>query len=248
MAQIAWAPRKLQQTAGRRGKKQAETGAMRSLLFVSLSPSPTQTQTAKVPACHQGHTDGSLLGGWHDGINGQISQIPGLSPTMNTLHEERARGRRTGVLESDSDYVKLAKQGGHKGLLWHEETITSKSNAYKPPDWFCTASEDNNKPRLINSEEKKNPGAFQLLDPPFGTDNMSAWERDDSSSNGKEKSNNVHYSQMEKLQSSNQYYEASKFKKIVFDKRPAPVDMSKLLSFGYAGDDKPIANTDLSSK
>lgn len=61
IAQIAWAPRKLQQTAGRQGKKQAETGAMRSLLFVSLSLS--QTQTAKVPACHQGHTDGSLLGG-----------------------------------------------------------------------------------------------------------------------------------------------------------------------------------------
>lgn len=35
----------------------------------------------------------------------------------------------------------------------------------------------------------------------------------------------------------------------VFDqKKAAPVDMSKLLSFGYADDDKPVANTDLSSK
>lgn len=42
---------------------------------------------------------------------------------------------------------------------------------------------------LINSEEKKNPGAFQPLEPPFGSDNMSAWERNDSSSNGKEKVN-----------------------------------------------------------
>ncbi|XP_044072479.1 uncharacterized protein C7orf57-like [Siniperca chuatsi] len=178
----------------------------------------------------------------YDGINAQISQIPGLSPTISSLPEERARGRRAGVLESDSDYVKLAKQGGHKGLLWHEETITSKSNAYKPPDWFCTASEDNNKPSLINSEEKKNPGAFQLLEPPFGTDNMSAWERDDSSSNGKEKNDNVHYSQMEKLQTSNQYYEASKFKRIVFDKKPPPVNMSKLLSFGYAEDNADLSN------
>lgn len=40
----------------------------------------------------------------------------------------------------------------------------------------------------INSEKNKNPGAFQLLEPPFGTDSMSAWERDDSS-NGKEKVN-----------------------------------------------------------
>lgn len=42
---------------------------------------------------------------------------------------------------------------------------------------------------LINTEEKKNPGVFQLLEPPFGTDNMSTWERDDSKSNGKEKVN-----------------------------------------------------------
>nr|XP_046260039.1 uncharacterized protein C7orf57 homolog isoform X2 [Scatophagus argus] len=141
---------------------------------------------------------------------GQISQIPGLSPNINALPEEKARGRRTGVLESDSDYVKLAKQGGHKGLLWHEETNTPVAKSYKPPDWFCIASGDNSKP----SEEKKNPGAFQSLEPPFGTDNMSAWERDDSSSNGKEKNNNVHHSQMEKLQYS-QYHEASKFKRML---------------------------------
>lgn len=55
------------------------------------------------------------------GINGHISQIPGLSPTICTPPEERARGRRAGVLESDTDYVKLAKQGGHKGkaILLH---------------------------------------------------------------------------------------------------------------------------------
>lgn len=51
----------------------------------------------------------------NNAINGHISQIPGLSPTIGTLPEDRARGRRAGVLESDSEYVKLAKQGGHKG-------------------------------------------------------------------------------------------------------------------------------------
>lgn len=55
-----------------------------------------------------------LKAGYH-GINGQISQIPGLSPVVNSVGEEKARGRRGGVLDSDSDYVKLAKQGGHKG-------------------------------------------------------------------------------------------------------------------------------------
>ncbi|XP_026232430.1 uncharacterized protein C7orf57-like [Anabas testudineus] len=170
----------------------------------------------------------------YQAINGHISQIPGLSPTIGSLPEGKGRGRRVGVLESDSDYVKLAKQGGHKGLLWHEESVTSKPNPYKPPVWFCTTSEEDSDPSLINSEEKINPGAFQLLEPPFGTDNMSAWERDDSS-NDKEK-NTADCSQMEKLQSPNQYYHTNKFKRIVFDKKPAPVDMSKLLSFGYAGD------------
>ncbi|XP_037343848.2 uncharacterized protein C7orf57 homolog isoform X2 [Pungitius pungitius] len=179
-------------------------------------------------------------------INGQISQIPGLSQTIRTLPNERAQGRRAGVLESDSDYVKLAKQGGHKGLLCHEETITSKPQRYQPPNWFCTESGDNDKPRLINSEEKKAPGAFQPAEPPFGTDNMSTWERDDTSSNDQEMNNNVHHSQRKKLQSSTQHHEKNKYKRILYDKNPAPVNMSKLLSFGYAEDDKPAANIDLS--
>lgn len=42
---------------------------------------------------------------------------------------------------------------------------------------------------LIDSEEKKSHGGFQPLEPPFGTDNISPWEKDDSCSNGKEKVN-----------------------------------------------------------
>ncbi|XP_042350680.1 uncharacterized protein C7orf57 homolog [Plectropomus leopardus] len=202
------------------------------------------TENSRRP--HRGPTSVTDGKSGYKGINGQISQIPGLSPGISALPEDRARGRRAGVRESDSDYVKLAKQGGHKGLLWHED-VTPKPDAYKPPGWFCGASGDDGKPSLINSEEKKNPRAFQLPEPPFGTDNMSAWERDDSSSNSKEKNNNVQDDQMVKLQSFNQYHETSKFKRIVFDKNPAPVNMSKLLSFGYADDNKPTANTDLSN-
>ncbi|XP_056279947.1 uncharacterized protein C7orf57-like [Pseudoliparis swirei] len=171
----------------------------------------------------------------YQGINGQISQIPGLSPSISTLPEERARGRRAGVLASDSDYIKLAKQGGHKGLLWHEESITSKLGLYQPPDWFSATSEDTRKPSLINSEEIKNPGALEAAEAPFGTDTVSAMGRDGSGSNGKEKNNDVHDGQVGK-RSSNQYH-GSKFKRIIFDKNPAPVDMSKLLSFGYVEDD-----------
>ncbi|AWP13040.1 Hypothetical protein SMAX5B_018635, partial [Scophthalmus maximus] len=49
MAQIARTPRKLQQTAGRRGKKQAEIRAMRSLLFVPPSPDP-DSRSASMPS------------------------------------------------------------------------------------------------------------------------------------------------------------------------------------------------------
>ncbi|RXM31541.1 Uridine phosphorylase 2 [Acipenser ruthenus] len=42
------------------------------------------------------------------------SQIPGLGHCSDTRDEKRAHGRRTGVVETDSDYVKLAKQGGQQ--------------------------------------------------------------------------------------------------------------------------------------
>ncbi|XP_074551524.1 uncharacterized protein C7orf57 homolog [Halichoeres trimaculatus] len=197
--------------------------------------------TSEKPTTHMSNDLQSTQSGLHR-MNGHISQIPGLSPSISALPEEKVRGRRAGVLESDSDYIKLAKQGGHKGLLWHEDTV-STPNSYKPANLFMASGDSTEE-----SAEKKNPGAFQPLEPPFGTDNMSAWERDDNSSNGKEKNNNIQDSQVEKLQASNQCYETSKFKRIVFDKKPAPVNMSKLLSFGYLEDDKPtICNTDLTN-
>ncbi|XP_028292763.1 uncharacterized protein C7orf57-like [Gouania willdenowi] len=169
-------------------------------------------------------------------IDSHISQIPGLSPTICTS-SEKSRGRRVGVRESDSEYIKLAKQGGHKGLLWHEKFTGSEPNSYKPSDWFCPVSEDINQPSVITSEETKNPGAFQPLEPPFGTDSMSAWERDHNSNDGKEKNNNDDIdSQMGNVQKSDQILLTKQFRRTVFDKKPAPVNMSKLLSFGYAGD------------
>lgn len=53
-----------------------------------------------------------------NGAAGPSSQIPGLSSTANnTEPEARTKGRRVGVQASDSDYVKLAKQGGQRGKL-----------------------------------------------------------------------------------------------------------------------------------
>lgn len=50
------------------------------------------------------------------GPTGPTSQIPGLSQTADeTSPVEWTSGRRVGIVESDSEYVKLAKGGGHKG-------------------------------------------------------------------------------------------------------------------------------------
>lgn len=50
------------------------------------------------------------------GVTGPTSQIPGLSQSADvTAPVERTSGRRVGIFETDSDYVKLAKSGGHKG-------------------------------------------------------------------------------------------------------------------------------------
>ncbi|XP_016888476.1 uncharacterized protein C7orf57 homolog isoform X2 [Cynoglossus semilaevis] len=178
-----------------------------------------------------------------NGYSSVISQIPGLSSTLRSLPEEKSQGRRFRVLDSDSEYVKLAKQGGHKGLLWHEDTPASSPAEYRPPDWFCPAEEDTRRPRVSNSDEKKNSGGFHQLEPPFGTDNMSAWERGDDSGSSEKNNNHVSGPSTDKSQQGTPEFspESGKYKRIVYDKRPAPVNMSKLLSFGYA-DDKSSSN------
>lgn len=55
-------------------------------------------------------------GATNSGVTGPTSQIPGLCQSAtDSAPAERSSGRRVGIFESDSDYVKLAKQGGHKG-------------------------------------------------------------------------------------------------------------------------------------
>lgn len=50
-----------------------------------------------------------------NGASGPASQIPGLSQSAETVPTEKSKGRRVGIQATDSDYIKLAKQGGHKG-------------------------------------------------------------------------------------------------------------------------------------
>ncbi|XP_077055463.1 uncharacterized protein C7orf57 homolog isoform X1 [Siphateles boraxobius] len=180
-----------------------------------------------------------------NGASGPSSQIPGLSQTADVTPEEKTKGRRVGIQASDSDYVKLAKQGGQKGLLRHDDPVESKPNStYKPSNWFSGSPDDQESgsnattPDGISKSESK--GALQQLEPPFGTDNCSAWDRD----SGNDKNVNNATSEMQKL-SLQDIDEANKFKKTSHDKKKtAPVSMSKLLSFGYAQDEDKSPNDD----
>ncbi|XP_067315321.1 uncharacterized protein C7orf57 homolog isoform X2 [Pseudorasbora parva] len=182
-----------------------------------------------------------------NGASGPTSQIPGLSQTADITPEEKTKGRRVGIQASDSDYVKLAKQGGQKGLLWHDDPVETKPNSsyVKPNNWFSGSPDDQESsnattPDGISKSESK--GALQQLDPPFGTDNCSAWDRD----SGKDKNVNHASSEMEKLSlSQKDIDQANKFKKTSHDKKKtAPVSMSKLLSFGYAQEENKSPNDD----
>ncbi|KAJ8352252.1 hypothetical protein SKAU_G00237280 [Synaphobranchus kaupii] len=197
-----------------------------------------------------------------NGAQGPTSQIPGLSNSANTAPVEKSRGRRVGIFETDSDYVKLAKQGGQRGLLWHEETnLETKPNAqYKPPDWFSATDKEQNcsskstTPELMTPEEdKESPSKGGILHPsaPFGSDNKSTWEREaDGFTSGKDKITSADHAaeEMDKMTlTSGNDNEASKYKRMCHDKKVAPISMSKLLSFGYVEDMPPKDDDDESS-
>ncbi|KAK7939492.1 hypothetical protein WMY93_002818 [Mugilogobius chulae] len=204
----------------------APNPALCSASTTMTSEKPSTPTNEDLPPIKPEEENGCFL------MNSHISQIPGLSPTLKALSDDRVRGRRAGILATDSEYIKLAKQGGHKGLLWHTEASSlSSRHSYKAPDWFSPADKGNGNISLITSEHKRSPRAFQRREPPFGSDNMSAWERDDSSASTESQNNNLPDGETDKLP--NQTLERSKFRRIVFDKKPAPVNMSTLLSFGY---------------
>ncbi|XP_055726679.1 uncharacterized protein C7orf57-like isoform X2 [Salvelinus fontinalis] len=164
------------------------------------------------------------------------SQIPGLSEDANNGPEERSKGRRTGVNESDSAYTKLAKQGGQRGLLWHEETnLDTKPNSasYKAPNWFSGSPKA--KEEASPTESFQN---YMSTNAPFGSDNKSTWERD---FDDKEKISPN--SQMENLSIASGKNEeaAGNFKKT--SQNLTPVNMGTLLSFGYLEDKKGAPNT-----
>ncbi|XP_030603206.1 uncharacterized protein C7orf57 homolog [Archocentrus centrarchus] len=199
--------------------------------------------SAAVPNHRRTKPGGIKPGAANSGATGPTSQIPGLCQTATeSAPAERISGRRVGIFESDSDYVKLAKQGGHKGLLSHDvddDDIPKKP--YNPPNWF--GGDESKSGRKATSPDSQTKGGRQPLAPPFGTDNDSPWEREpDSFSHGKEKmSPDGAAAEMEGLSLTNKYKRRS------YDKKTPPVSMSKLLSHGYVEGQKSPNDDDASS-
>ncbi|XP_037618352.1 uncharacterized protein C7orf57 homolog [Sebastes umbrosus] len=173
------------------------------------------------------------------GPTGPTSQIPGLSQTADeTSPVEWTSGRRVGIVESDSEYVKLAKGGGHKGLLSHDADDDDQPKmAYSPTNWF--GNDESKSGSKATSPDSEMKGTRRPMAAPFGTDNGSSWEKDDRFSPDKEKmSPDGVANEMEGLSMTNKY------KRTSHEKNATPVSMTKLLSHGYVGDKKKSPNDD----
>ncbi|XP_015227187.1 PREDICTED: uncharacterized protein C7orf57 homolog isoform X1 [Cyprinodon variegatus] len=184
-----------------------------------------------------GGTTGIKPGAANSGVTGPTSQIPGLCQSAtDSIEVERTSGRRVGIFESDSDYVKLAKQGGHKGLLSHDaDADDTPKKAYNPPNWF--GGDESKSGSKATSPDSQMRAGMQPLAAPFGTDNNSSWEKE--TDRFKEKmSPNDAADEMEGLSLTNKY------KRISYDKKAPPVSMSKLLSHGYMEEKKKSGNDD----
>ncbi|XP_051056568.1 uncharacterized protein C7orf57 homolog isoform X2 [Phodopus roborovskii] len=121
------------------------------------------------------------------------SQIPGLSDLGDSPNGNMPRARRYWIKETDSEYVKLAKQGGRPDLLKHFAPGTRKGSpvAYSLPDWYIHHSKP---PTALQREvpvvsipdymvyEEFNPdqanGSYESRQGPFDFDMKTVWQRE----------------------------------------------------------------------
>ncbi|XP_069020211.1 uncharacterized protein C7orf57 homolog isoform X2 [Embiotoca jacksoni] len=186
--------------------------------------------SAAVPNHRRTKPGGIKPGAGNSSATGPSSQIPGLcqSAEENTP-AERVSGRRVGIFDTDSDYVKLAKGGGHKGLLSHDVDSCDDQpmTPYSPPGNWFEDDEANGGSKAMSPDSQMKAGR-QPLAAPFGTDNGSPWERETDSFGKDKMSPDGAANDMESLSLTNKCYE----------KKAPPVSMSKLLSHGYVEDKK----------
>uniref|UniRef100_A0A8C6ZLM8 Chromosome 7 open reading frame 57 n=1 Tax=Nothoprocta perdicaria TaxID=30464 RepID=A0A8C6ZLM8_NOTPE len=189
------------------------------------------------------------------------SQIPGLSDLAEPHDEKMFGGRRKWIKDTDSEYVKLAKQGGRPDLLKHHIPATSKSSpvAYAAPDWYshCSTSSTTDEPQnhvstipdfMIHKEFKASDHHstnYETRRAPFDFDMKSVWQRDaeDKENTGKKKVKfpAINPKYQSKIQNVPTNKEFSGKNKLTFPPMPAQrngeaVNFSKLISNGYGAD------------
>ncbi|NP_001123673.1 uncharacterized protein C7orf57 homolog [Xenopus tropicalis] len=120
------------------------------------------------------------------------SQIPGLSDLAEPHNESFNQSRKKWIKDTDSDYVKLAKQGGRPELLKQVESTKKSSSVYNAlPEWYTHVSENSpaeykepplrNIPDYMVHEElntSQHEQKYEGKRGPFDFDQKSVWQRD----------------------------------------------------------------------
>ncbi|KAM6349636.1 uncharacterized protein C7orf57 homolog [Podargus strigoides] len=189
------------------------------------------------------------------------SQIPGLCDLVKAPNEVPSGCCRKWIKETDSAYIRLAKQGGQPDLLKHYTPVTMKSTsaAYSAPDWYLHCS---NPPAtdetqsyvsslpdyMIHREFKADDhhrNSYKRRRGPFDFDMKSIWQRVAEDKDNAEKKkvklpaiNPKFPSRMPNVSTDKEF---SGKNKISFPPMPArrkseAVNFSKLISNGYGND------------
>ncbi|KAM5158266.1 uncharacterized protein C7orf57 homolog [Mantella aurantiaca] len=121
------------------------------------------------------------------------SQIPGLSELAEPHNDLMSGSRKKWIRDTDSEYVKLAKQGGRPDLLKHMTSAPKKTApiSYAPPDWYtyenltpppepATAPLRNVPDYMIHEEfnTEQSEQQYETRKGPFDFDQKTIWQRD----------------------------------------------------------------------
>ncbi|KAJ1200132.1 hypothetical protein NDU88_003959 [Pleurodeles waltl] len=121
------------------------------------------------------------------------SQIPGLSDLAEPHNELAAQSHRKWIKDTDSDYVKLSKQGGRPDLLKQATPAPRKTLpvAYSVPDWYtheamtppakqADAAASYLPDYMVHEESKaeESDNKYESRRGPFDFDIKTVWQRD----------------------------------------------------------------------
>ncbi|XP_072365875.1 uncharacterized protein C7orf57-like isoform X4 [Scyliorhinus torazame] len=182
------------------------------------------------------------------------SQIPGLSKLAEPHKEINFASRRLWIKDTDSDYIKLAKQGGRADLLKHHSPPPRKSPPApcSQPEWFVHAPPSSKNKEVskwylpeymiheefIPSPSNSKPG--KLLHDPDKTALEKEVEDNEKENKGKLKLPEIaDKKQKDKAFTKKTAQEdnlENKFPSMPLPKKNEPINFTKLIANGYAED------------